>query len=236
MSTIAISDVAAMLCELGIELSQHFDLDADEVAEYLDTLCQEKLGVETGVKDLLEEVKDQDEKDDAITFSPDGISSVGINTIPPEKDLKKLRQKGSWTVRKNNKDGTVYVKCKEETLKAMNGLIKTLEEMGYENTAVMGEDGSWTSKEFVDILKKSHTKEEVAKMTHQDILSVRRNKDLGCWVLVLNKGTDEEEVTNLVVKSAKAKKTLVGYITKKGELSEKIPKSIRNRANELGLE
>ena len=234
MSTIAISDVSAMLCELGIELAQHFDLDADEVSEYLDTLCQEKLGVETGVKGLLEEAKEQD--DDAITFSPDGFSSVGINAIPPEKDLKKLRQKGSWTVRKNNKEGTVYVKCKEETLKAMNGLIKTLEEMGYENTAVMGDDGSWMGKEFVDILKKSHTKDKVAKMTHQDILSVKKNNDLGCWVLVLNKGTDVEEVTNLVVKSAKAKKTLVGYITKKGELSEKIPKSIRNKANELGLE
>lgn len=43
--TISIADVASMLAELGVGLSEHFNLDQTAVLDYLDLVCKDKTGV-----------------------------------------------------------------------------------------------------------------------------------------------------------------------------------------------
>jgi predicted DNA-binding WGR domain protein len=64
--TIAVTEVAALLCDLGIGLATHFDLDTDEVIEYLDGVCEDAIGANPDSATLFQKVKelqDSDEED-----------------------------------------------------------------------------------------------------------------------------------------------------------------------------
>jgi hypothetical protein len=50
------SDVAMMFCELGINLAKHFDLDATEVVEYLDSVAEDTIGVNPQATPIIKEI------------------------------------------------------------------------------------------------------------------------------------------------------------------------------------
>ena len=185
--TISISDVSAMLCELGIGLSQHFGLDADEVVQFLDTACEDQLGVNPGTCELFEQVKAEASEDQ------------------PNRPTKE--QIEEWCQPPNK--GGVSIKVLREKASEMNVDVSELKKRSEIKEAMLrGLDDEQSSTNLV----------------------VKRNKELGCWVVHV-----DGEPTNLVVQSYHVKK-LVGYITKQGKLSKKIPKTVQEKASKLGLE
>ncbi len=63
--TIAVTEVAALFCDLGIGLAAHFDLDTDEVIEYLDGVCEDAIGANPDSATLFQKVKEfQDDSED----------------------------------------------------------------------------------------------------------------------------------------------------------------------------
>ena len=265
MSTISISDVSAMLCELGIGFAQHFDLDTDEVVQFLDTTCEDKLGVNPEASKLFEKVQndedDDDEEDASATEEMHFVTQSEIDEwfATPKKgglSLKDLRAKAKEYGLTTDKASKADLKSAFEELvipdpeedadetqedEPIQPTKEQIEEWcqppnkGGVSIKALREKASEMGVDVSELKKRSEIKEAMiggleGEQVSADNLTVRRNNVIGCWILHV-----DGKPTNLVVQSSHAKRKLVGYITKNGELSKKITKPIREKAAKLGV-
>ena len=64
-TNITVEEVAILFCDLGIGLASHFDLDTDEVIEYLDGVCEDTIGVNPDASEVFQHVKNMNDKDES---------------------------------------------------------------------------------------------------------------------------------------------------------------------------
>lgn len=248
-NTISIENVASMLCALGINLSQQFDLDPTEVMEYLDSACEDKTGVNPQTADLFQKVVDEEDEggeEDTPTVTREEIDEWFATTKKGGLGLAELREKA------REYGLELDSKCKKSEIQEAFESLLVDEEEGDEEEAQptpkpTAEDiESWCRPPGKDGLKLAELKAKAEELgvdlgettKRSEIkalllesceeapkIVVRRNKDLKCWYV---------EGTSLIIQSPKSK-VVLGYITKGGERREKLTKAMKDLAEERGL-
>lgn len=236
---IAITDVANMLCELGLGLANHFDLDPDEVMEYLDSVCEDTVGADPKSAKVLEEAKEAVDEDDSSEEEEDEDSSEDEeedsddeDTVLEEEEEKPKTCKFILTTGPNKgkhcqakpKDGDFCGKHKPKATKPSSSGQCLFVGVRGANKGKQCEIKPKNGQQFCAKHAKSVQVEK--KNSKERKIKVVRNKSAKVWMI------DGE---NLVVKNAE-NPIVYAFLTKKGEINKTLNKTAKSKAKELGLE